>query len=223
MPALANPDTARFWLDVELSNLVAVCVHTADHGWDVSSTPAVCVRPGTGPGEAGAGIEAGTRLSFRLRYAEGRPALTRLMQQLQRDAAKAGIELILLERYASALVGEEHPVPGQKPLTWELSCWHGGWVYEFYPTGETIFQTGASSNYGRYSDPRADELIAQTVTSDDLEPMYAYQDYMAEQVPVIWTPNFPLRLLEVARNLRGWEPINPLGMINPENWYYVEE
>ena len=53
--------------------------------------------------------------------------------------------------------------------------------------------------------------------------MYAYQDYMAEQVPVIWTPNFPLRLLEVARNLRGWEPINPLGMINPENWYYVEE
>ena len=34
MPALANPDTARFWLDVELSNLVAVCVHTADHGWD---------------------------------------------------------------------------------------------------------------------------------------------------------------------------------------------
>ena len=30
-----------------------------DNGWDTSTTPAVCVRPGTGPGEAGEGIPAG--------------------------------------------------------------------------------------------------------------------------------------------------------------------
>jgi peptide/nickel transport system substrate-binding protein len=42
-------------------------------------------------------------------------------------------------------------------------------------------------------------------------------------VPVIFTPNFPVRLFEVANNLRGFEPINPFGYINPENWYYVDE
>ena len=53
--------------------------------------------------------------------------------------------------------------------------------------------------------------------------MYEYQDYLAEQVPVIWSPGFPNRMFEVAKNLRGVEPINPYGLINPENWYYVEE
>ena len=92
-----------------------------------------------------------------------------------------------------------------------------------HPTGEVLFKTGAGSNYGRYSDPKADELIDRTVVSDDLGALYEYQDYIAEQVPVIWTPGFPLRLFEVDNDLRGFEPVNPYGMINPENWYYVED
>jgi peptide/nickel transport system substrate-binding protein len=66
-------------------------------------------------------------------------------------------------------------------------------------------------------------LIEKTVTSDDLADMYAYQDYLAEQVPVIWMPNFPLRVFEVAHDLQGVEPVNPLGFINPENWYFTVE
>ncbi len=56
--------------------------------------------------------------------------------------------------------------------------------------------------------------------TDDLEALYAYQDYIAEQAPVILTPNRPMRLFEVANNLGGFEPVNPFGMINPERWYY---
>ena len=85
-----------------------------------------------------------------------------------------------------------------------------------------LFKTGAGSNYGRYSDPKADELIDRTVVSDDLDALYEYQDYIAEQVPVIWTPGFPLRVFAVDNNLRGFEPVNPYGMINPENWYYAK-
>ena len=59
-------------------------------------------RPGTGPGQAGAGIPAGTKLSVLLRYVEGRPALTRLMTQFRDDAAEAGIELRLQEVYGSS-------------------------------------------------------------------------------------------------------------------------
>jgi peptide/nickel transport system substrate-binding protein len=196
----------------------------AAHGWDVTSAPALCVRPGTGPGEAGAGIPAGTRLSLSLRYVEGRPALTRLIRQFEADAAKAGIELRPSEVYGSVLVAEDDPGPStaDHPRRWEMSTWNGGWVYG-HPTGENLFKTGASSNFSSYSDPRADELIDKTVTSDDRQALYEYQDYIAEQVPVIFLPNFPYRLFEVAANLRGFTPVNPCGQITPEKWHYIEE
>ena len=192
----------------------------SENGWDTSVTPAVCVDPE----RAGAGIPAGTELSVLLRYVEGRPALTRLMTALALDAAAAGIEVRLEEVYGSILVAEDAPcVPGpDSPCLWEMCCWNGGWVYH-YPTGEILFRTDAGGNFGHYSDPRADELIERTVTSDDPAALYEYQDYIAEQVPVIFTPNFPIRLFEVDARLRGFEPVNPFGMIAPENWYYPED
>jgi peptide/nickel transport system substrate-binding protein len=195
----------------------------ADNGWDVSSTPAVCVRPGTGPGCAGEGIPAGTRLSFSLRYVAGKAALTQLMELLQTDAAKAGIELRLEPVYGSVMVAEDHTEGQAGWRRWELNCWNGGWAYYGHPTGEMQFRTGAASSFGHYSDPKADELIERTVVSDDPRAMYDYQDYLAEQIPVVWTPEFPNRLFEVAKNLRGIEPVNPYGTINPENWYYVND
>jgi peptide/nickel transport system substrate-binding protein len=193
-----------------------------EHGWDTSTTPAVCVRPGTGPGCAGEGVEAGDTLSFGMRYVEGKVALTRLMEQFTVDAGSAGIELRLEEVYGSVMIGEDHS-PGESGERWELNCWNGGWAFYGHLTGEMLFKTGGGSNFGAYSDPTADELIERTVTSDDLTALHEYQDYLAEQVPVVWTPGFPNRLFEVAKNLRGIEPVNPYGMINPENWYYVEE
>ena len=195
----------------------------AANGWNVDVFPAVCVRPGTGPGEAGEGIPAGTELSILLRYVEGRPTLARYMAQYQVDAAKAGIELRLQEVYGSVLVAEDGPGPStpENPRLWEMSTWNGGWVYS-YPTGENLFQSGAACNFSNYSDAHADELIAATVASDDLEALYRYQEYISDQVPVVFLPNTPWRLFEVASNLRGFGPINPYGMINPEDWYYVE-
>lgn len=193
-------------------------------GWDTSQTPAVCVRPGTGPDQAGAGIPAGTRLSFLLRYVEGRRALTRLMTKFKADAAKAGIELRLEEVYGSILVAEDAPcVPTpETPCTWEMCCWNGGWAYH-YPSGEILFKTDAGGNFGHYHDPRADELIEKLVSTDDLAALYEYQDFIAEEVPVIFNPNFAIRLFEVASNLKGFEPINPFGMISPQNWYYTDD
>jgi peptide/nickel transport system substrate-binding protein len=103
-----------------------------------------------------------------------------------------------------------------------MCCWNGGWAYH-YPSGEILFKTGAGGNFGFYSDPRADELIEKSVTTDELAALYEYQDFIAAQVPVIFTPNFPIRLFEVARNIGGFEPVNPFGMINPENWYYIDD
>jgi peptide/nickel transport system substrate-binding protein len=186
--------------------------------------PAVCVRPGTGPGEAGFGIPAGTRLSLLLRMAKGRVALNEMMERYRQDAAEAGIELRLQEVVGSILVAEDGPGPGTpgNPPRWELSNWNGGWVYNL-PTGENLFAGSAAANLSNYADERADELIAATVAGDDLDALYAYQEYIADQCPVIFMPGFPQRLLEVASNLRGVAPLNPYAMLMPENWYYVEE
>jgi peptide/nickel transport system substrate-binding protein len=193
-----------------------------DHGWDVSSTPGVCVRPGTGPGCAGEGIEAGTKLSFTIRYIAGRTSLTQLMHRFRDDAAKAGIELLLHEVYGSAMVGSDHDnsAPEAKHH-WEIQCWNGGWAFYGQPTGEVLFKTDAGSNYGCYSDPRADELIDRTVTGGGLEALYEYQDYLTDQVPVVWAPGFPLRVFAVAEDLGGFEPVNPYGMLTPETWYHT--
>jgi peptide/nickel transport system substrate-binding protein len=196
----------------------------SDNGWDVSTTPAVCVRPGAGPGCAGEGIEAGDRLSLSLRYIAGRVSLTRTVRQIVADAAKAGIELRPQEVFGSVLVGEDHvEATPDNPHLWDLQCWNGGWVFYGHPTGETLFKTGAGSNFGHYSDPKADELIDRTVVSDDIEALYEYQEYLADQVPVVWMPGFPLRVFAVAHNLHGVEPVNPYGILTPEDWYYVED
>ncbi|HEV3171534.1 MAG TPA: ABC transporter substrate-binding protein [Actinocrinis sp.] len=213
-------DGRGFWpFDIERARTLL-----SENGWDVSVTPAVCVRPGTGPGEAGEGIPAGTELSLLLRYAKGRVALAEIMEKYKADAAAAGIELRLEQVYGSVLVVEDGPGPStpDNPRLWELNCWNGGWIFN-YPTGENVFQSGASSNFSNYVDARADELIARTVATDDLDALYEYQEYISEQVPVIFMPNFPQRLFEVAANLRGVAPVNPYALINPENWYYVEE
>jgi peptide/nickel transport system substrate-binding protein len=193
-----------------------------ENGWDVSTTPAVCVRPGSGPGEAGEGVEAGDKLSFSLRYIAGRTSLTLLMRQFKADAAAAGIELRLEEVYGSAMVAQDHAEAGaDNPRLWEIQCWNGGWVFYGQPTGEVLFKTGAGSNYGKYSDPAADELIERTVAGGGTEALHAYQDYLAEQVPTVWAPGFPLRVFAVAEHLHGVEPVNPYGMLMPENWYYT--
>jgi peptide/nickel transport system substrate-binding protein len=138
------------------------------------------------------------------------------MKQFAADAAKAGIELRLSAIVGSVLVAEDGPGQGRE---WEISNWGGGWNYNL-PTGENLFMSDASANFSNYRDARADELIARTVTTDDLEALYEYQEYIAEQAPVLFMPTTPRRVFEVAANLHGVTPLNPYGLMNPENWYY---
>ena len=48
-----------------------------------------------------------------------------------------------------------------------MASW-GGWVYapDYYPSGELLFQTGAGSNSGSYSDKKNDALIHDTNFGD---------------------------------------------------------
>jgi peptide/nickel transport system substrate-binding protein len=52
--------------------------------------------------------------------------------------------------------------------------------------------------------------------------MYTWQNYLAQQLPVMFQPNGAYQLTEIVNNLKGVTPQSPTLSINPENWYFVK-
>ena len=114
------------------------------------------------------------------------------MEAEQAAWQQAGIKITLTTASFNTVIGNAVPCSG-KSCTWELENWSGGWVYapDYYPSGELLFQTGAGSNSGSYSDKKADALIHDTAFGD--ANLTAYQNYLAVQLPVVWQPNLGVR------------------------------
>jgi peptide/nickel transport system substrate-binding protein len=147
-----------------------------------------------------------------------------LQQQFKSDAAQAGIDITIKGQDYNTISGEVVPCkPTDESCSWQFAA-IGGWIFgpDIYPTGETLFATGAGYNPGSYSDPKADSLIkASYEPGDDAATMKAYVDYLTEQVPVLWTEN-AFGIEEVKTSLHGVTPWNPLGFITPEDWYHTK-
>ena len=88
--------------------------------------------------------------------------------------------------------------------------------------GAGYFNTDAINNYGGYSSPEMDRLIAATEYGSSPAAFYAYEDYCAKQLPLLWLPN-PSYVFVYKSNLAGVTPLNPFsGTLNPEVWYYTK-
>jgi peptide/nickel transport system substrate-binding protein len=99
----------------------------------------------------------------------------------------------------------------------------GGWGYspDYLPTGEALFSAGGSFNLGSYNDPTANRLITESLTSNGSGQFFAYENYLADQIPVLWQPNVNLVLpFEISKDLGGVSPINTLQTLTPESWYW---
>jgi peptide/nickel transport system substrate-binding protein len=147
------------------------------------------------------------------------------MGQLRSNAARLGIKLNL-EPKAFSEVGElaaGNCVVAKTPCNWDMANWGGGWAFgpDYLPTGETLFVCGAIANSGGFCDKTNDALIGKTLTSDNLQDLYTWQDYLATRLPLMWQPNY-VALTEIAGNLKGVTPQSPTLAINPENWYFVK-
>jgi peptide/nickel transport system substrate-binding protein len=196
------------------------------HGWNVVKNGVdTCKSPGTAANQCGAGIAAGTKLEFPYIYITGGIAFPKSRVQIASDYSQAGIKLDLKplpgnEAYAQAVTCK----PSQAACSWGI--FNTGWVYspDYYPSGEDLFQTGAGSNAGSYSDPKADQLIKATTLNTGQDPqkaLDAYQDYLVQQIPVIWEGGV-YGLTEYKTKLHGVTPFNVFGAENPENWYFTK-
>jgi peptide/nickel transport system substrate-binding protein len=197
-----------------------------DHGWKIHPEGAdVCLRPGTAPGDCGKGIRRDTKLSLSFLYPNNNGAWFIQLVVAESSAwAKAGIQVALQgEQYSSALAAATGPCDPKSvgSCDWEIAT-AAGWAYapDYLPTGEYLFSGGASINAGSYNDPTANRLIAKTLTSSDLGDMFDYENYLAQQLPVVWQRDNDVNTFEVSKGLGGASSFNGYGALTPEYWYW---
>jgi peptide/nickel transport system substrate-binding protein len=199
-------------------NVAAAMAVLTSHGWSEVGGVMTCQVPA----KCGPGIKKGTQLKFTLFYSTGTAAFTDEVAVYKSDASKAGIAINTVGQTFNTVIGESTPCkPGPK-CTWD-GLMYGGWLFNgpgFEPTGEPLFQTGAGSNSGSYSNPAEDSLITQTHTSSSLAIFHQYAAYTAQQLPYIWMPN-AYTVEAVTGKLHG-VTFNPFGNLLPEYWYFTK-
>jgi len=189
------------------------------HGWKVvPNGTSTCQKPGTAANECGAGIPAGAKLAFTIEYATGATAIDNTVAAEKSSWASAGINITLSPKSFNTVIGDATPCPSG--CAWEMNDWGAGWIFspDYYPTGEEIFQSGAGSNSGNYSNPTNDNNIKATNTQD--VNLTTYENYLAKQLPVVFQPNFANPMNEVNKKLQGTQPQNVLQALTPEEWHW---
>jgi peptide/nickel transport system substrate-binding protein len=193
------------------------------HGWTVTPNGAsTCTSPGTGATQCGKGITAGQKLSFSLVYGSGDEVVSQEMQALQSNFSQAGIQVNLSAEPFDTIVSMLTPcTPSQADCKWQMLNYGGGWTYgvDPYPTGDQLFETGSGSNSSNYSDAKANSLINATVHGN--VNLSTYENYLAQQVPVLWMPQPDYQISEISTKLQGTNPQSPIESLTPENWYFT--
>jgi peptide/nickel transport system substrate-binding protein len=194
------------------------------HGWKAGSDSVLrCESAGSGPTNCGAGIAAGTRFSMTLLTESGSDETDNTMQELKSELSRVGIELTINSQPLNTVLAKGTSCARtDASCAWQLSYFgtQGSWYFPANPSGEELFQTRASVNFGTYSDKRTDELITASNRTDSGTAMVDYSAHLAEQLPVIWMPNPPYQVSAIDSALRGVVQ-DPLAGLQPQRWYWT--
>ena len=194
------------------------------HGWSVvPSGTDTCLRPGSGATECGAGIAAGAKLTFSFEDASGSLAEDEEVASLQSSFAQAGIKVSPTSAPFATVAGSM--TPGcTKSACWQMAYVGEAWLFDpgyYEPDGAILFGSNGPSNLGGYSNPHADTLI-NALGSGGISALYAYENYLATQLPGLWMPQTDTQISAVNSKLRGVFPQDPLDNLYPEDWYFVK-
>jgi peptide/nickel transport system substrate-binding protein len=194
------------------------------HGWRPGPDGIrVCAAPGGGPADCGNGVAVGTRLAMSILSESGSEETDGTMQELKSELSKSGIELSINDQPLNTVLANTSDCTARGgDCSWQLSYFgtQGSWYFDGKPSGEDLFATGASANFGHFSAPAADALITSTTTGRSPGAMLDYSALLAEQLPVIWLPNPPYQVSAIDSALRGVVQ-DPLGGLQPQRWYWT--
>jgi peptide/nickel transport system substrate-binding protein len=158
------------------------------NGWNVTPNGTdTCAKAGSGSGECGAGIPAGTKLAFNLIY-NTTPPIPSQVEDLASDAKAAGIEISLSgSNFNFMIQNYNDSASTANENKWAMEDF-GGETNSTYPTQFGFLNTGGSGQIGDYSSPQADALINASVSGTDPAAVTAEASYFTTQVPVLWQP-----------------------------------
>lgn len=199
------------------------------HGWTVNpGGTSVCSKPGTGAGECGAGIKASQPANFQVLYESGQDELTNEVVAMQSTMrSKAGIDLTLKQgSFADVIgIGFVNCTFANPCSDWDIIDWAttDTWTYDDGLATGGVFFSVAGVNAGDYDSPVNTANITATETAPnaaaETKALYKYEDYVAEQVPMMMLPNGPFQLTMYKKNLKGLVPQGIYADINPQ--YYA--
>jgi peptide/nickel transport system substrate-binding protein len=196
----------------------------SDHGWDVvANGTTTCKSPGTGANECGAGIPAGTPLTWNLVYGNSPAVIGSQDEVLASNAKQIGITINLESKTFNYIIQNLSDVgnPDNDHL-WAMQDF-GGFTNSYYPTTNQLFNTTGSFNQGGYSDPTADADINNSVTSLNNNAIETEISYITAQQPGLFQPNADL-VFAIKDTLHG--PSSSFADLSqyqdsPEYWYFT--
>ena len=112
----------------------------------------------------------------------------------------------------------------QASLRWQVANWGGGWIYapDYLPTGEALFADRGRLELRQLQRPEdgpADPGIPTQQSGTG--PLYDYEDYAMQQLPVILPAANPTRSRPMSTHVGG-VVFNPLVTLTPEYWYRTQ-
>ena len=181
LPANEKTNPYPFNVSTAVSQLKA-------NGWNVVPNGTdTCAKPGTGPGECGAGIPAGTKLAFNLVYNTLAP-YTQMVEDLASNAKAAGIQITLQGSNFNYIISNYNDIASPANNNkWAMEDF-GGESLSTYPTTYGWLNTNASGQLGLYSNPTADSLINASINSPNPNAIANELSFMASNLPVLWQP-----------------------------------
>ena len=196
------------------------------HGWKVvPNGTSTCQDPGTGPSQCGAGIPAGAPLASNYYYANNTPISANIAEALSADFTQVGINLKLIPKTFNYIVANlNDPAAPANEKLWGMENF-GYYTQGLYPTSNGVFNTGAGSNLGDFSDPIVDQAINGSVFSLNNRAIEHEIYVETQQLPGLFLPN-EVRLLAVKKGIVGpafsFENQPDFYTWNPEYWYFAK-
>ncbi|PSL02203.1 peptide/nickel transport system substrate-binding protein [Haloactinopolyspora alba] len=192
-----------------------------DNGWTIGDDGiAVCENPGTGQGQCGEGIEAGKRFEMNVLAQSGSNETDNMMAEIKSSLESAGIALNIQSKPLNQVLGQSGQcTPDQQACSWQLSFFgtQGSWYFNAYPTGERLFGTGGTANFGSYSNAEADRYIQKSLVSNDQEAIRNYSELLTKDLPVVWLPEPAYQVSAIREGLQGTGQ-DPLAEFFPQRW-----
>jgi peptide/nickel transport system substrate-binding protein len=201
------------------------------HGWTVvpGGTDS-CAKAGTAANECGAGIPAGTKLSFNLIYTTNPAVIPEQVTDLASQAKKAGITINLSSSNFNYMITNYNDPSSPKTINkWAMEDF-GGETNSTYPTTYGVFNSAGSGNLGGYSSPSADSFINASISSSNPSAVTNEASYLTKNQPSLFQPNpdnaFGTAAVAVwSKSISG----NPMSFENitqayvtPEYWYFTK-